>query len=402
MKITSTRGLMLATTIISGMAFAAPAFAQTAPATAEPEVVVVTGTRVRRPDLVSNSPVTSITAAALEKSNIANVETALRQLPQFLAGANQFSNNTSGPEGVATLNLRGLGAKRTLVLMDGKRLPSFDSTGIADVNSVPTALVERIDVVTGGASAVYGSDALAGVVNFTLKKNFTGIQASASASEYGEGDGRSTDLSLTMGSNFADDKGNAVIAFSSSTREAVLQGDRAYSFYNLDPSYDPDLPNIQDAGRRGGSSNAAATRIPTPAGNRWFTPDGQLTNAAGLAAGIGGAKNNVFNFNPQNFFQVPQERYQATALMNYRINDTMEAYARAIAVTSKVDVQLATSAYFAGSTIDNAFKINVDNPFFSACRNRVDLHRSNWFDIQPTFERRQPTNQRTRHPPSYA
>jgi iron complex outermembrane recepter protein len=369
MKITSTRGLMLATTIISGMAFVAPAMAQTTPAAAPAEeVVVVTGTRVRRPDLVSNSPVTSITAAELEKSNVANVEGALRQMPQFLSGANQFSNNTDGPEGVATLNLRGLGAERTLVLMDGKRLPSFDQTGIADVNSVPTALIERIDIVTGGASAVYGSDALAGVVNFTLKKNFEGLEASASASEYGEGDGRSTNLSLTMGSNFADGKGNAVLAFSASTREAVLQGDRAYSFFNLDPSFDPDVPNIQDTVRRGGSSNASATRIPTPGGNRWFTPDGQLVAAAGLPTGTGGARNNVFNFNPQNFFQVPQERYQATAIMSYQVSDNIEAYARAIAVTSKVDVQLASSAYFAGSTIDNEFKLNVDNPFYSTAQ----------------------------------
>ena len=368
MKTTNTRALMLATTIISGMAFAAPAMAQTATAAAPQkaaEVVVVTGTRVRRPDLVSNSPITTVTGAALEKGNIANVESALRQMPQFLAGANQYSNNTGGPEGVATLNLRGLGARRTLVLMDGKRLPSFDQTGIADVNSVPTALIERIDIVTGGASAVYGSDALAGVVNFTLKKTFTGIEASASASEYGEGDGRSTNLSLTMGSNFADERGNAVIAFSSSTREAVLQGARPYSFYNLDPGFDAGTPDVQDPSRRGGSSNAPATRIPTPNGNRFFTPDGLLVPASGLATGIGGATNRTFNFNPQNFFQVPQERYQATALMSYQISDTMEAYARAIAVTSKVDVQLATSAYFAGSTIDNLFRVNVDNAFFS-------------------------------------
>jgi iron complex outermembrane recepter protein len=385
MKITSTRGLMLATTIISGMAFAAPAFAQTTPAAAPAEeVVVVTGTRVRRPDLVSNSPVTSISAAELEKSNVSNVETALRQMPQFLSGATQFSNNTDGPEGVATLNLRGLDAKRTLVLMDGKRLPSFDSTGVADVNAVPTALIERIDVVTGGASAVYGSDALAGVVNFTLKKNFEGLEATASASEYGEGDGRSTNLSVTMGSNFADDRGNAVIAFSSSTREAVLQGARDYSFFNIDPSFDKDLPGILNPGRRGGSSNAAATRIPLPVlagprededsprqgsrinANRYFTPAGGLVSSSNLPKNAAGATNASFNYNPQNFFQVPQERYQATAMMSYQLNDSIEAYARAIAVTSKVDVQLATSAYFAGSTIDNNFYINIDNPFFTA------------------------------------
>ena len=367
MKISMTRELLLASTIVAGLGFAAPAFAQTAAATTEraAEVVVVTGTRVRRPDLVSNSPVTSVSAAALEKSNVINVEGALRQLPQFTAGANQFSNNTDGPEGVATLNLRNLGQQRTLVLMDGKRLPSFDSTGVADVNSVPTALIERIDIVTGGASAVYGSDAMAGVVNFILKKDFTGIEASASASEYEQGDGRSTNLSLTMGSNFADDRGNAVISFSSSTREAVLQGARAYSFYNLDGSYDPSVPNVQDPARRGGSSNAAATRIPTPNGNRWFTPDGNLVASSGLPSGIGGANNSVFNFNPQNFFQVPQERYQATALMTYQVNDSIEAYARAIAVSSKVDVQLATTAYFAGATLDNQFKINVDNAFFT-------------------------------------
>jgi len=247
--------------------------------------VTVTGTRISKPDLESNSPITTVTAEAIEQLNTVNLEGQLRQMPQFLPGSTEYINN--GNPGAATINLRGLGSNRTLVLMDGKRLPPFGTSGAVDINLIPAALIERIDIVTGGASAVYGSDAVSGVVNFVTKKNFEGLQLDANTSQYGKGDGQTTSGAITAGGKFADDRGSAVLSFSYTKRDPVLQGARAYSNYYLNPGqYGID---IQDPGRRGGSSNAGATRASLQVsagarGNRHFTPDGQLLSAGATNA----------------------------------------------------------------------------------------------------------------------
>jgi iron complex outermembrane recepter protein len=355
---------------VSGSAVAQTTAAPAAPAKPNEEVVVVTGTRIQRPNTVSNSPITSVTADSLITQNTVNIETKLRTLPQFTPGSTEYSNNTDGPEGVATINLRGLGTNRTLVLMDGKRLPAFDATGVVDINMVPLALVERIDIVTGGASAVYGSDAIAGVVNFVMKKNFQGIQVDLNGTRFGEGDGDTKNLALTIGSNFADDRGNAVLSLAYSTREAVFQGARAYSNFNLDPS--AGAADLNDPSRRAGSSNAGWTRVNLGAGNRWFTNTGAVV---GPAATVPAPNNLSFNFNPFNYFQVPQERYQATTLLNYEVSENLEVYARAMFASSSVDTQLAPSAFFGGSTAD--FTINLDNPFLSAAQRAALVTRYN-------------------------
>jgi iron complex outermembrane recepter protein len=399
-KSLSMRELLLAGTIISGLAMTSlPAVAQPA-ATEEAEAttVVVTGSRISRPDLVSNSPITSVSAVELANQNVVNLETTLRTMPQFIAGQTEYTNNADGPEGVATVDLRGLGDQRTLVLMDGKRLPPFDDGGTVDINMIPLALVQRVDVVTGGASAVYGSDAISGVVNFIMRRDFEGFAVDATATRFGEGDGDTRNISVAMGSSFAEDRGNAVLALGYTTRAAVFQGDRGYSNFNVDASrpwegnpenfdtsingiltFCPDYnTSILDECRQGGSSNAAATRFPLTifnatrvdpatgiAGsrqnvNRFFLPNGTI----GAAAATGG--NSVFNYNPFNYFQVPQERYQAAAFVNYDVSEHIEVYARALMTSSKVDSQLAPSAYFGGST--GAFEITLDNPFLTAAQ----------------------------------
>ncbi len=374
------RNLLLGTTVLIGLAsvigMSSAANAQTAAAEPEQaaEVVVVTGTRLQRPDLVSNSPISTLSAANLTAQNTSNIETTLRTLPQFTPGATEYANNTDGPEGVATVNLRGLGTSRTLVLMDGKRLPPFDSSGVVDINMIPLALVERIDIVTGGASAVYGSDAIAGVVNFVMKKNFEGVGLDVSGTRFGEGDGDTRNVALTMGSMFAEGKGNAVLSLGYTMREAVYQGDREYSKYNLDPSKTG--ADLNATSRRLGSSNAGWTRVNLGAGNRWFTNTGQFLTGAQLPA----TNNAGFNYNPYNFFQVPQERYQGTAFVNYEVNDHLEVYSRAMFSSSKVDSELASSAYFGGSTLD--FTVNVDNPFLSTDQRNALIARYN--QLNPT------------------
>ena len=328
--------------------------------------VTVTGTRISKPDLESNSPITTVTAEAIEQLNTVNLEGQLRQMPQFLPGSTEYINN--GNPGAATINLRGLGSNRTLVLMDGKRLPPFGTSGAVDINLIPAALIERIDIVTGGASAVYGSDAVSGVVNFVTKKNFEGLQLDANTSQYGKGDGQTTSGAITAGGKFADDRGSAVLSFSYTKRDPVLQGARAYSNYYLNPGqYGID---IQDPGRRGGSSNAGATRASLQVsagarGNRHFTPDGQLLSAGATNATQYGP-NRFFNYNPYNYFQVPQTRWSAMGSLNFQLTDSAEIYGRVFAVNGSVPTQLAPSAYFGGSTA--AFQLNVDNPFLSVAQ----------------------------------
>ena len=360
----------VAQVLYGSMAFAVPGMLLAQEASLDE--VVVTGTRIAKPDLVSNSPISTVSAEQLEELNVINLETQLRQLPQFLPGATEYVNN--GNPGAATINLRGLGSNRTLVLMDGKRLPPFGTSGAVDINLIPSAIVERVDIVTGGASAVYGSDAVSGVVNFITKKDFEGLQADYNASQYGEGDGRVMSAALTAGAKFADDRGSAILSFGYTKRDEVLQGDRAYSNYNLFAAdgyryagnwyaYSSD---IFGADRQLGSSNAGATRaaIRTATGGfatRYFTPDGKLTTRGGLGQY---APNASFNYNPYNYFQVPQERWSAYGSIDFDINDSTEIYGRVFAVNSDVPTQLASSAYFGGSTA--TFKVNLDNPFLTA------------------------------------
>ena len=139
--------------------------------------VIVTGSRIPRPDLDSNSPVNVITNAEIQKTTALETEQLLNALPQAVAGSGAQSNSGNGS---ATVNLRNLGAVRTLVLQNGRRIIGSSQDGVVDLNMIPPSLIERVEVVTGGASAVYGSDAMAGVVNFVTKTNFEGSRSAAS------------------------------------------------------------------------------------------------------------------------------------------------------------------------------------------------------------------------------
>jgi outer membrane receptor protein involved in Fe transport len=190
--------------------------------------IVITGSRIPRPDLSSSGPLAVATAAEIGVSGeSANVENFLNQLPQFIPSTTGTSNNPGN--GLATIDLRGAGAARTLVLVDGKRYVPSTLGGLVDLNNIPTPLVERVEVVTGGASAVYGSDAMAGVVNFVLKQDFTGAQLDSSYRVTEQGDSSIFTTALTLGSNFADNRGNAAVLVSYTDRAAAFASARDYS-----------------------------------------------------------------------------------------------------------------------------------------------------------------------------
>ena len=205
--------------------------------------VVVTGTRILKRDYSSPSPLVTIGADSLQTTGEVSVEQALSQQPQFNPGQNQFNQAgnvqataTSTP-GASEVNLRGLGPNRNLVLLDGHRGQPADASLAIDVDTIPAAAIDSIEIVTGGAASTYGADAMAGVVNFKLKRNFEGIQLDASYGETQDQDDRNTNVSALIGSNFNDNKGNVMLGVTYSNRTAVYVQNRPWAnAANYDPN----------------------------------------------------------------------------------------------------------------------------------------------------------------------
>ena len=201
------------------------------------EEIVVTGSRIVRSDLTANSPIAIFDAEQLQLQATTTSRSFCETCPQFVAGVGSNSNN--GNDGSATVDLRNLGEERTLVLVDGKRFVPYDYQGYVDLGMIPASLIERVEVITGGASAVYGSDAVAGVVNFIMKKDFTGIEFDASYGISGENDSSRRDFALTLGGDIAGGRGNVVFNIGYTDQEALTQGDRDYSLFSLNDLLQP-------------------------------------------------------------------------------------------------------------------------------------------------------------------
>ena len=243
----TTRGVAFKAALLAGGAglvmLAAPAAAQDEPDPSdvleEPGTVqeeggiLVTGSRIVRRDFESNSPIVTIDEGLLDNSSTAALESNLNKLPQFVpaqtptAGGDIQPTATNTP-GAATVSLRGLGTNRNLVLVDGRRATPGNASGVVDINTIPSAAVERVEVITGGASATYGADAIAGVTNFILKKNFEGLELDGRVGLSERGDGFEFQVSGIMGSDFDDGRGNVSFAMSMNKREANYQKDRPW------------------------------------------------------------------------------------------------------------------------------------------------------------------------------
>jgi len=357
---------LLCTSMMSGVAAlaAAPvAFAQEEGATQD--VIQVTGSRITRTDTVAPSPITSVNEELFELNNVVNTEDLLNTLPQLVPAFDATSNNPG--DGTATVSLRGLGTTRTLVLVDGSRFVGSGSEQVVDLNNIPAAMIERVDVVTGGASAVYGSDAVAGVVNFILKDDFEGVEFSASHEfSLDQGDAQITDISATIGGNFDNGRGNAVISMGYTQRDAVFQGDREFSEFVL---FDPGAGDEADGFSQGGSSNIPNTRYrgatSTDFGGAAGAGSFGFQGGSGrVVAPMGGG--DLYNYAPTNYLQLPQERHVISAFATYELTDRVELYARGIFANNVVDSQLAPTP--TGTlTID----VNLDSPLLPAAL--VDL-----------------------------
>ncbi len=384
MNINRMRERLLASSMICGVAvlgLATQAQAQAkASGGAEEEVaeVVVTGTRIPTPNLTSVSPVVAIGAAEIKAQGVTRVEDIINTLPQAFAA--QGSNVSNGSNGTATVNLRGLGASRTLVLINGRRMGAGNPTSInnpvADLNFIPASLVERVDVLTGGASAVYGADAVAGVVNFIMLQNFEGVRVDANYSIYQHNndsfvqdalrakqavagnnagqfaipkhnvrDGEASEVTLTMGVNAADGKGNITAFASFIQQNAVLQGNRDYSACTLNSGAD-----FTSVAACGGSGTA------TPARVGGFTVQGNTFRPRN-------ATTDVYNFGPSNYYIRPDERYRLGFFGHYEVASWAEAYVEGMFMDDRSVAQIAPGGIFAGT-----FSINCDNAFLTAAQ----------------------------------
>lgn len=367
------------------------------------EVITVTGSRIANSNISSSSPVTTIGASQFDARGTVDTIDLVNTLPQATVGSNsQNSSFANGANGTSTLDLRGLGATRTLVLANGKRLPPGSplSGGYAsDVNLIPAPLVERVEIVTGGASAVYGSDAVAGVANFILRSDFEGIEADfqygfnqfsndnsdlqAALAAIGSDtvDGGDTgndtyDLSLVMGANLDDGRGNATVYFRYLENEGIDQGARDFARCALgefggDPfclgSNQGPFPTTFVLSPAIPAGGLPADAVPL------YNADGTIqTDANGNVTGgafslnedntISSGFNNAFNFNPQNPIRRETERFNAGFLGHYEITPDIEAYGEFGFSKSTSPQVIAPSAAF-GSSIN---QVNCDNPLFTA------------------------------------
>jgi outer membrane receptor protein involved in Fe transport len=335
--------------------------------------VTVTGSRIKRPALESASPVTVVDSQEIKYQGSSTVESVLNRLPQFTADSNE--NGSNGSDGTARVNLRDLGSSRVLVLVDGQRMLPVET---ADVNFIPGALVERVDVVTGGASAVYGSDAVSGVVNFILKKDLQGVRFDAqygaaqhenrnsyvqsviSSAGFAEPkkstwDGGRTDLNIAVGSNTPNGLGNATFYLGYRQLEPVTQDTRDYSACGLNLAGDANSEFVC-----GGSSNnqwGKFVMLGGPNNGKSFnnTKDGQKT-------WVPYDNSFLYNYAPTNYIQRSDRRVTAGGFAHYDYNPFLSVYGSLMFMDDHTFSQAAPSAYFQG----NLYPINCDNPLLSA------------------------------------
>jgi outer membrane receptor protein involved in Fe transport len=354
------------------IAYAGAAAAQPAPAAApssEQQLaeVLVTGSLIGQRQNTPSTPIVTMGSAAIKSTGAVTLEGALSQLPQFGAGSGSTTNGFFA-SGQASLNLRGLGPSRNLVLLDGHRMQPDAIDQSVDINMIPPALIESVDVITGGASAVYGSDAVAGVVNFRTKKHFSGVQLDAEYAPTQSYGGAPQEYTLTAGGNFADNRGNAVVSVDYTKRGAIpflaVPFDRQFpgytEFHSGQGTYEPAGNSPSQAAIDSLFASYGATPPPNTA-LLGINPDDSLFAATnGLSNFKGGLAlrpdgQQIAYTLIDSTVQTPLERYVLFGRSTYDITDDISAYAQVHFVNYTSDT-LAES----GNT---TLSIPVTNPF---------------------------------------
>jgi iron complex outermembrane recepter protein len=361
-------------------------------ATLQLQEVVVTGSRIATPNQTAISPVQFVSSQTFQQLGATRVEDVLNRLPQVFADQNATSIN--GGTGTETVDLRGLGSARTLVLIDGERMPYGDTgTAGADLNMIPTALIENVQILTGGASSIYGPDAVAGVVNFKLLNDFQGVKLIANGSGYfhdnnndqgvettiedfnathpngpftpapsSVASGATKDLTFIAGLNTPDNKGNATFYASYRDIAKATQNLYSYSACTMESGYLPGPENPNGANTGTGQFACAGSHTSYPGTFYFF----QGANTTENTIGPGGtllpvSDEPLFNYGPLNYFQAPEETWNSGAFVHYQFNEHAQVYASTMFMSNASQLQIAYGGDFGAP-------LNVDcaNPFLSA------------------------------------
>lgn len=415
----SIRPRLLAASVASALgisgAFVAPAHAQDGQEVLLEEVVV-TGSRIVRRDYQSSSPIVTVERDAFEQQSGLNIESYLNQLPQYNPAASPVTTQQDvqitpvNSVGIASISLRGFGPNRSLVLVDGKRTVPINALMVTDINSIPSALIERVETITGGASAVYGADAVGGVTNFILRDDFEGFDIDFQHGATQEGDGEESRVSVVFGTNFADGRGNVTFGLESYNRNEALEinHDR-YRERWLDPAVPGWLfvqgvngfncntsagPNCPDAAVVDALFFDRPTRTGPDVGDVLplyqivsmgfsFNADGTVftQNRGGIYRYNGpineeyALRDNLDIFasppqewtglkwnNPYAFISGPQERKSFFAAGNFDLTDNVRVFARSTFAESKTRTVLAGTNVTAGWEFTIPYDPAVDSP----------------------------------------
>ncbi|HEY6817143.1 MAG TPA: TonB-dependent receptor, partial [Croceibacterium sp.] len=379
------------------------------------EEIVVTGSRIARDGFDASTPVAVIDQTEIKLSGTVNVERMLSESPQFVASTNGGATSNTVPGGTADVNLRGFGATRNLVLVNGRRFAIAGPEQTTDLNTIPSALIERTEIVTGGSSAVYGSDAITGVVNFIMRDDFEGVEARGQVSADSSTKSFNKSFTVTAGGNFSEDRGNVVVSLDYATRDGITRGERGgFTGRSLNDgcvTADTATPFgggtrlIVPAGQtcRGaggipgfffapGSGDIPFSRlsgIPLP-GSAQSNP---ALNAAYAAAGLSNMSSFGVTFDssgqgqraaldpqdrydlaPDNYLIVPQERWMLNTFAHYDFAESVTGYLEGHYSSNEVKMQLAPS------NVGVPTLLNVNNPYLSSAMrgvlNQLDLRET--------------------------
>lgn len=403
--------------VVGGLAaFSMPAFAQDASDDAvDLSKVEVTGSRIRRVDVETSSPVFTIDRSSIEASGVATLGELLQEMPSIAGAATNPQVNNGGGTGAATVSLRGLGSERTLVLLNGRRINSSPGISTVDVNAIPVNMIERIEVLKDGASAIYGSDAIGGVVNFITRKDQSGTELLFNTGSSARGDGEQSNIWMTMG--MPANNGMVMMGLNYDNQEAVSSADRPFSktpvaLYNgQEISFGSSrIPNgryviSRDAAQAGGvdlsdpncgdGDTIAVTRIEGTSGGQ----------ASDYRCYIGGGPgNDTYNYQTENVNVTPQERFGAFLSGNWQLFNQMGPvsdlgfFSDVLINSTKSSFQIAPEPFDSRPPFANvvASADSIYNPFgedISDLRlrmlrvgNRVETYTTNKFYVATGFK----------------
>ena len=350
---------------------------------AEPlEEIITTGSRIARKDLTGSAAVTVLDEEAIRVTGNVSIGDVLQDLTVNSNGINVQANN--GGNGTTKINLRGLGTTRTLVLVNGRRMVGTAASSSVDLNSLPLSVIERVEVLKDGASAVYGSDAVAGVVNIITRTDFEGVEINAQTGQSGESDGEIIDINMTLG--ITGDRGNMLVSAGFYEQEPIFAGDREFSRFDKSYDWEANDGSFAELGSSAPPEGSLIDRNPTDLGNQaWQDHIAQfgagdfyfndpsagwrLFEATGTSdIGTG----DYYNYQPINYLLTPQKRFNVYAAGRYELSDMVTAFIEASYLNRESDQLLAPTPLFTISEGIAASENSVYNPFG---RDFIDVRR---------------------------